>query len=137
MRKFGGSQIYRQLKPGESIEIGNENERPSWNLADDQNLKDVSMINLDDSVRNSIDNMHDEEGDANSLPPPIKFNQLCKLHPRELVVAFGRITLDYLCNKCIGQQGLNRDHYQVYPQAVQNIKEKLECARKLAKFKQT
>lgn len=76
---------------------------------------------LDESnVRSTVDQFLDEE------PPMLTFNQKCKEHPLEAVVAYNKLTYQYLCAKCVSSQNLHKEYYQVYPQVIQQVTERIE-----------
>ena len=85
---------------------------------------------LDESnVRSTVDQFLDEE------PPMLTFNQKCKEHPLEAVVAYNKLTYQYLCAKCVSSQNLHKEYYQVYPQVIQQVTERIEQSQKLIKYR--
>ena len=64
-------------------------------------------------------------------------NQKCLEHHEELVMAYNKLTFEYLCSRCISNNKLAREHYQVYPSMINRTIEKLEAAKKMIKYRRT
>ena len=62
---------------------------------------------------------------------------MCMEHPTQFVVAYNKLTYQYLCGKCVNLQNLHKEYYQVYPSMINKVLEKIESSRKLIKFRRT
>lgn len=130
-------------KPGMSNQQenpSNQNNNPNdrSNIGSEAGLKDCSLLvnkdgdnKEDDSKNNTVDEFLFEE------PPTLAHNQKCLEHHDELVIAYNRLTYEYLCARCISANKLQREHYQVYPSMINRTLEKLEAAKKMIKYRRT
>ena len=79
--------------------------------------------------RNTVDQFLAEE------PPTLQFNQKCSEHPNELVVAYHKLSFEFLCSQCVWSQNIHKEQYQVYPSMVKRITEKISAIQKMIKFR--
>lgn len=63
------------------------------------------------------------------------FKQTCKQHTGQLVLAYHKKSLEYLCTKCIEKSQLKPDTYQVYSSVVALVREKIQAAKVMVKFR--
>ena len=96
----------------------------------DGERKDASS-ELGDSKNNTVDDFLEEE------PPTLSHNQTCMEHADEPVLAYNKLTYQYLCGRCVSSQKLQKEHYQVYPSVVNRAIERIESAKKMIKFRRT
>ena len=120
-------EVIEQLQyPEKSKKFVDSNVSASVRLNMDSNanseLNDASMVGFADDDKLSERSIEQE-------PPLLSYNDKCEEHPEELIVAYHKITLLHLCSSCINQQNLTKEHYVIYPQIVQQIKEKIESCR--------
>ena len=112
------------------------------NIGSDVGLKDCSLLvnknganreeNSESDLKNdTVDEFLEEE------PPTLAHNQKCKDHPEELILAYNKLTYEYLCTRCISGKKLAREHYQVYPSMINRTIEKIESAKKIIKYRRT
>lgn len=92
--------------------------------------KDASS-ELESKNNNTVDEYLEEE------PPMLSHNQKCEQHADEPVLAYNKLTYEYLCARCVSSQKLAKEHYQVYPSVVTRTVERIESAKKMIKFKRT
>ena len=88
------------------------------------------MLALNETDRNVSADLSSEEEE-----PPLCYRQMCNNHTGQLILAYNKKTLEYLCIKCIERQYLKPEYYQVYPQVVQMVKEKIQGAKTMIKFR--
>jgi hypothetical protein len=69
----------------------------------------ASIVGIDDDDKLSERSMEE------MMPPLLSYNDRCDEHPKELIVAYHKVTLLHLCSQCIRQQNIAKEHYQVYP----------------------
>ena len=89
------------------------------NIGSDGNvgLKDCSLL-VNKNGANQEGNSESELKDNNTVdefleeePPTLVHNQKCLEHPEELVLAYNRLTYEYLCSRCISSKKLARESY--------------------------
>ena len=82
----------------------------------------------DEEVKNR-DSSKDSEEQAEENIPTVKFNEVCPSHKGQLLVAYNKNSKGLLCNTCINDDHLLQSQYEVFPQVVTLVKEKIESAR--------
>jgi len=60
---------------------------------------------------------------------------MCAEHTEEFVVAYNKLTYQFLCSQCVSTQNLQKDYYQVYPSMINRILERIERTRKMIGYR--
>lgn len=89
----------------------------------------IHDIVVEDERRNTVDQFLEEE------PPSLAHNQKCKEHTDEFVVAYNKLTYDFLCSRCVSAQNMQKDYYQVYPSVINRMLEKIEMTKKMIGYR--
>ena len=112
--------------PAKKVKFPSRRMSPEMGLAEEVN--DVSSIGFADD-----DKLSDRSLEI--IPPLLSYNDRCEEHSGELIVAYHKHSLLHLCSQCISSQNLVKEDYIVYPQIVQQIKEKIDSCRQLIRYR--
>jgi hypothetical protein len=127
------SESRKLLTTEQAAKTEKELRSKSWDTERVSNLGEA-----DDTARRLSDYEQSSSGhESEDEEPPLSYKQTCKSHFGQLVLAYNKRTNEYLCTKCIEKQQLKADCYQVYPQVVQHVKEKIQAAKIMIKFRKT